>query len=308
LWPTQRDRRALLLEQVERGAGLEGVHGHDRRAMVLNCEEPGDEAADPEKRHRREHHVVARDLVAVGDVHRVPHDRALRVDRTLRIGGTARAVHDHHAVGGRDARLHLGEEVVGDAGGDAARHQIGLGAVRPRALPVVPDRDRAQERRIGEEQRPVGTLLGQSRERGLEQREVVGAEEVGPGHEVGDVGVAEDPSQLTRLEERVDRHRHRADARRGVERDRPVDAVGDEDPDVGALADAVSEQPLGDGAGPGLRLGVCAASAAGNEQGAVPVAPGTDAQEHGHGGFEVGERHRTKTPDDGVVLRSPALR
>ena len=190
------DRRPFLLDEVERGAGVERALGDEGGAEVQRREERGDQAADPEERHRREHHVVgahrvaqtarctsgARPCPACGSrpsgrrccpsCRRSPRDRqAPRTPRRAR--GTRR----------RCRRCSPAATISASSPRDQARSD------GPHTW--MARRNGASGRNSG----CVGRLRGEPGQRGFEAFEVVVVQELRVRDEVGEVGVARSSSR-----------------------------------------------------------------------------------------------------------------
>ena len=151
---------------------------------------------------------------------------AVGVDHALGVAGGAGRVHDHHAVGGRDGVLRGPQHGVVDRRREAVEVEDGL-----------PEHGHGLD--------------------GGEGLDVV-VRAVGPGAEQEpDVGVAEQRPQLGSGREGAEGNAHGADAGCRQPGDDEGAAVGVEDPDVRALADAGGEQAPGEqcGAAIGLRVG-----------------------------------------------------
>jgi hypothetical protein len=151
----------------------------------------------------------------------------------------------------------------------------------------------------------VGLLLGEPRRARLQALEVVVPQEARNGEQDVDVGVMQDPAELARLAEGVDRHHHRADSRRRQPRHDPVRAVGHQQSDVRALAHAGGEQAPGELLRPlrGLRVGDPVVVQ--QDERAVAELRDPGLEEDGEGGGEFGKRHAARRTPADPHLESP---
>jgi hypothetical protein len=151
--------------------------------------------------------------------------------------------------------------------------------------------DRAQERRVGDEQRTGRVLSAETGQRILEPLEVVVGQEGGVHDDVGEIGVPHQPRELARLRKRVDRDEHRADAPDRERCHREVDAVRHQDAHARAFADALREQALGQRRGASVDLGERQLLTVDHEPGRVTELLAGMTQELRDRGREVGEGH-----------------
>jgi hypothetical protein len=147
-------RRALALDEVERGARLEGLLEQQATAGAERRAQRHGDARRPEERIAREDAIVGREPHDVGEAPALENGRALRVEHALRSRRRPRRVDEDAVV----RRCHLGEggveELVGDA--LAEREQIvpGLDAAARR---VEADARHAAELRERGTAQPAGT-------------------------------------------------------------------------------------------------------------------------------------------------------
>jgi hypothetical protein len=154
-------------------------------------------------------------------------------------------------------------------------------------------RERWDLQRVG-----FADLRGRERgDRGLDAVEAVLAEDRGHGQQRVHVTVMQQPRELRRLVQRVDRHEHGADPSCRDRGDREIRAVGREQADACALPDARGQEPAREvgRSGVGLAVGDAVARAIAprrDDELAVAVIGDDGAPHRGHGRHVVQRRIR----------------
>jgi hypothetical protein len=204
----------------------------------------GEDTADPEERHR------AQDAGRVGDTGDVADGvrpaggladhGSVGVQHALGVrGGAGRVDHDR-GVGRRHLGLGGGEQ-----GGVRARRTVRVPRRGPAPVRRARQDDAAQERRGGELD-PVGRLVGEAGEGGLEPVGHIDRQHLRGADEQLDVGEPEDLAELGRRVHGAQRHDERADPARSQPPLDPLDAAREEQADPRALADSRGQQAPGD--------------------------------------------------------------
>ena len=141
---------------------------------------------------------------------------------------------------GETSVLDGGQHVERNAGGGLV-----VDVARPAPVPVASEHDGAQVWRRRHRELS-GALAGQLRQGRFETVGDVDVQHLAGSDEQRDVGEPQHLGDLSRLVHRAHRNGQRADAGRREPPDDPLDAVGEEQSDAGALADPVAKQPARD--------------------------------------------------------------